>query len=140
MTDNRSDEHSRVGNFEIATPWSDVIRIVCMGHTIGLVSCGAALATSRANVLVFDWLEIAAALFALGIISSLFAFLSMRSAAHHDEMLQVLISQRIQNPSEIPRLQQLAAQRFVIAILLTLGSAVTFFCGCATALMALYRS
>jgi hypothetical protein len=122
---------SRNDNALLPVAWADALKILCAGHMLGLVSCGAALATSAANASAFYWLEIAAVLFALGIVSSLFAFVSTPSAGH---------SSLTGEQNNVPRARQLTIERLVITCVLTLSSAVTFFCGCATAFMGLLQS
>ncbi len=72
------------------------------------------------------WLEIASALFALGLISVLFASVSMRFFTEYgNETQENLNSSPAQQRA--PRGQQVAAERLVIACLLAMSSAIAFF-------------
>lgn len=124
MSDNRNH------NALLPMAWTDAPKILCAGHMLGLVTCGAALATSAANASAYYWLEIAAVIFALGIVSSLFAFLSTRSAGY---------SSLTSTHNAILPVRDPTVERLVIACLLTLSSGITFFCGCATAFMGLLQ-
>lgn len=132
------DNHDK--DTDILIPWSAAIKIIGMGHGLGLVLCGVALVGLRTNANVVHWLEVAALLFALGVLSSVFALISMRSASYYDdEVRQHLDPSFEKHPQELLQIQQNGVARMVIAFLLTLSSVVAFFCACATALIAFLR-
>ena len=135
MSGNRNDESL------LPKAWSDALKIVSAGHVLGLVMCGTKLAEFPATASAAYPLEIAAVLFSSGIVCSLFAFVSIRSArSYRDNARSVLNSPTAQDRNEMAHAQQLTAERLVIACLLGLSSAIAFFCGCTTALIALLQS
>lgn len=95
--------------------WIDAFIMICCAHLAGVALCGGALAGSRGNP---EGLKISALLFGLGIVSCLFAFLSVRFARSCDD-------------------ESAIAKHLLIACLLSLSSAVGFFFASATAMMAL---
>jgi hypothetical protein len=111
-----------------ATPWGHVFRSA--GHIAGFLSCGAALLTLPA--VTSGWLEIAAAIFVLGIVSALLGWISMRSFSFYSDEAHGHLSS--------PLAEQLAVERLIIASLLAFSSVVAFFCGRAVAILALFRS
>jgi hypothetical protein len=131
MRDNREDYS------ELPAPWTHALKILCAGHLLGLASCGAVLAASQITFATFGWLEIATVLFVLGLASSSFAFISMRSAASYPhEIGEPLHSSPMQRHEDILQTNELAARRLLIACLMALSSAVIFFCGCMIAIIA----
>jgi phosphate/sulfate permease len=120
----------------LPTSWRHALNTAFAGHAIGLASCGAALMNSRA--VATTWLEIAATLFTLGIVSAVFSLFSMRAIAAYDDEMR-LTSPSAQQKRHLPTDQLLAAKRLVIACLLAISSVIAFFSGCATAVIALLR-
>lgn len=120
-------------NSDLPESWIEASKVICCGHLLGLISCGAALVWLRADAADPYWLRTSALLFTLGIVSSLPAFLSMRSVQpYRSEPSQESTPHGI----ETSDLDEARAKRLVIACLLTISSAVVFFSSCAVAIMA----
>jgi hypothetical protein len=128
----------RNANSGLAALWNQAVKILCAGHILGSASSGAALLNPPADAAI--WLEIAAALFVLGLVSILFASVAMRSFTDYSHEWHLHLNAMSAEREHKPTGQQLAAERLVIACLLAVSSAIAFFCGCATAILVLLRS